>query len=337
MFVGGLFRSCDGARLVSGFLPSKAVLWFTSSVGSVVGKFCSKDERVSISQLRYVFPDGLPEDFSKLARQAFRHVGEAAGELLLWNRFLPSREKVAAQLRKGLRPPEMMSITAEGDAIVEKLLESGTGAVGLSAHLGSFELLAAYLARRGLKCSVIGRSPNYPLFEKAIRKFRQSYGVNVIWSDAPDASRQIINAARSGHVICTLIDQDTKWKSDFSPFFGLEAACPSAPIQLALRYELPIFTSFIVRTAPLSHQISIEPILFDPANPQVRAEILKVYHERLEQLIRLYPEQYIWWHRRWRRRPGVDYTQSPQLLRNSSQYREWLDQRERTPLPAGCL
>ncbi len=352
--IGMLLQLCRIARTISSFFPSRTVLWFTSWAGSVVGKFCSREEKISIAQIRYAFPEGLPErvlaanksewssrpdfrefdthgdkaevsveEYRALANRVFRHVGESVGELLLWKRFLRHRESI---LKRGVETGQRQEkIISEGADIIEDLRRSGVGAVGLSGHLGSFELLAAYLAECGLKCSVIGRSPNYPLLEKVIREFRQAFGVEIIWSDAADAPRQMVRAVRSGRVICALIDQDTKWKSDFSPFFGLEAASPAGPIQLAMRYELPIFTSFIVRTSPMSHLVTTETVPYCATDPEAKSKILRIYNDRLENLIRLHPEQYIWWHRRWRRRPGVDYGHSPQLLRNASQYREWLE------------
>lgn len=339
VLIEALLYLVKSACVLVALLPSRFVLWLTSLAGSLVGKCCAKDGKVSVAQLRYAFPQGLgtgeltessgaradeePVDRSAdLAKQAFRHVGEAVGELLIWKRFVHIRKN--PRTGEQSKTPQRESIVGEGNEIIDDICRSGRGAVGLSAHLGSFELLAAFLAGRGLKCSVIGRSPNYPSLERVIREFRQAYGVEVIWSNASDAARQMITAIRNGRVICALIDQDTKWNSEFSPFFGLEAASPIAPIQLALRYDLPLFTSFIVRSSPMSHQVLTEAIPYRTGDLQAKGKILRTYNERLEKLIRRFPEQYIWWHRRWRRRPGVNYEESPELLRNGLQYRQWL-------------
>lgn len=312
-------------RFIAKLLPSRPVLWFSSFAGGVTGKFCGKDRRISIAQLGYVFPNGAPKNdeapsdltLERIANDAFRHVGESFGELLMWEKFLRPKEN----------SPE--SITSATDAAIENLRKSRSGALGLSAHFGSFELLAAYLAERGLPCAVIGRSPNYPALERAVKRFRSAYGVSVIWADAPDGARQIVHALRKGMVICALIDQDTKWKSEFSPFFGLEAASPTAPILLAMRMKVPMFTSFIVRTERLRHVVTTELIDYDASRPDEQLNILRVFNSRLERLIQAHPEQYIWWHRRWRRRPGVDYHLEPWLLPGRSEYANWLAERKR--------
>lgn len=330
-----LLRLCWGSRLVLRRLPTPLVLRCTSSIAGIVSRFCTRDTAIIDAQLRYAFPDGdsRPQRGELLGRDIFRHVGESVGECLLWERFL-SRQNQGCRPRNDTGKRKESIVDCSGD-LLEDLVASNTAAIGLSGHLGSFELLAAYLAHRGLKCSVIGRAPNYPVLENIVRSLREGYGVEVIWSNSPAAPRELISAIRRGRVICALIDQDTRWKSAFSPFFGLDAACPVAPIQLALRFRLPIFTSFIVRAAPMQHQVYSQILDYQSDDPNAQHQILKTYNQRLESWVCRYPEQYIWWHRRWRRRPGVDYAVAPQLLRSSSQYREWLsgmaEHRARTP------
>ena len=45
----------------------------------------------------------------------------------------------------------------------------------------------------------------------------------------------------------------------------------------------------------------------------------------LERLIEQYPEQWLWWHRRWRRRQGIDYRRNPKLVPDHNAYLAWLD------------
>lgn len=56
------------------------------------------------------------------------------------------------------------------------------------------------------------------------------------------------------------------------------------------------------------------------------AFVLKEYNSLVEELIREYPSQWFWWHRRWRRRPGIDYEKTPQALRGSTEYLVWLSE-----------
>jgi KDO2-lipid IV(A) lauroyltransferase len=154
---------------------------------------------------------------------------------------------------------------------------------------------------------------------------RLDYGVELIWRDAPDSGRQIIKALKDGRVVCALLDQDSNLTNSFAPFFGIQAASPSGPIQLAIRHRVPLFTSFIVRTSPLEHRIETVEIPYDLNDQQAAQKALEVYNQRLESFILRYPDQWIWWHRRWRRRPNVNYKEQPELLRSTEEYIKWLD------------
>jgi hypothetical protein len=53
-------------------------------------------------------------------------------------------------------------------------------------------------------------------------------------------------------------------------------------------------------------------------------DILKEYCRRIEAVIAEHPGQWLWWHRRWRRRPGIDYNANPDQLLGAKDYVTWL-------------
>lgn len=341
--------SCSLLRVTARILPSRLVLAFGSAMGELVGRFCARDREISVAQLRFAGYSGgqdagsasgssqpvkgWSEDAHTVTRNAFRHMGTSIAELIIWERFFGSLSITGCGDGKGRDSdasasagsnPDDVRVASIDHGIFQELRDSGSGALGLSGHFGSFELLAAFLAKQGLPCSVIARSPNYPALANAIRELRRAYGVDVIWSESADAPRQIIQAMRRGQIICALVDQDTKFKSEFAPFFGVDAASPSGPIALALRHKLPIFTSFIRRTGHMHHEVTttrIDPCAYRSSGCK---GVLQVFNSRLEEMICRDPSQYIWWHRRWRRRPGTDYDARPELLPSRMNYLAWL-------------
>jgi lauroyl/myristoyl acyltransferase len=345
-------------------LPSRFVLAFTSAVGEITGRLCHRDRSITLAQLHFSFPGGdprqenaplpgssdrrdkelcgnasleqfsgeaEPERLARLSLDVFRHTGECVGEVLIWERIF--RTKNNSIYHKGIPDLSAASsyeyVTATGEELIRDLVRRGQGAVGLSAHFGCFELIAIYLAKHGIPVTVIGRKPNSPVFSKVLEDARRSYGVEMIWRDTAHAARKIIEAGEKKHVIAVLIDQDTNLKSGFSRFFGLEAASPVTPLELAARFRMPVFTCFITRTSRMHHHITTEQIDYRPDDPEAVQQMLDAFSQRLEDLVRAYPEQWIWWHRRWRRRPGINYKQQPELLRSTAQYVEWLREKTR--------
>jgi KDO2-lipid IV(A) lauroyltransferase len=135
---------------------------------------------------------------------------------------------------------------------------------------------------------------------------------------------KILKALRSGATISALIDQDTKLESAYAPFFGLDAASPSGLIKLAVRKNIPILSCFIVRSGPDNYQLHSKIIDYDSSSADSLNSIVCRYNQELERVISLYPEQWVWWHKRWRRRPGVDYNANPNELKNSVDYSGWI-------------
>ncbi len=318
-------------------LPLSVSLRIGAVIGWTIGQFCRRERSVVEAQVRYLLratsknnyllPDTpahlagpqlpKPEDISKFSSKVFTHVGKLSAEALNIPRLLE-------------RDPNSESgfkyITSTGQEVYNKIIRDKVGAISLSAHLGCWELLAAFHVASGVTVTAIGRVPNYVWLAEVIRKVREAYRTETVWRDESSAMRKLMGAIKQGRVLAALIDQDTSLGNVFSPFFGLSAASPEGPIRIGVKNRLTIISTFIVRTGPMQHHIISRKIDYDPDDPDAVTKITKTYNEHLEDLIVRYPKQWIWWHRRWRRRPGIDYERHPEQLPGTRQYIEWLDQ-----------
>ena len=343
-----IFRA---ARTILGVFPLRPWLALCDRVGRFTGRRFSRETNIALAQIGYVtaylrarkqpeisalrpghsLPLSIPVTHVPLAEcepapllgEVFGHIGRAFGEAMAIERFIkPINKQPGSPLIE--RGQQLAHVTSTGQERVYEILDQGKALVALSGHIGCFELLAAYHVRVGVPLSVVGRVPNVGILEKVVRAVRGSYGVDVLWRDDPTSARRFMQAVKEGRVIAALIDQDTSLESAYSSYFGIDAAIPIGVLRLALRYKLPVFSSFIVRTGYLDHHVITEEIPYDPADPDAIPKILDVFSSRLEELVCRYPDQWLWWHRRWRRRPGVDYNANPETLPSSANYVEWM-------------
>lgn len=192
------------------------------------------------------------------------------------------------------RAPEYLKI--EGADSLERALNRGQGLVVLSAHIGNWELLAAFIAERTQALSVVGREANYAGFQQVLSRIRRSNGIKTIWRANPGSARQIIKDLRANRVIGVLVDQDTDVESMVVPFFGRAAKCPSTIIEIAKRNGAQIVIGFAFRENARCYKINIHEVPHSLSNEQ----ILLLYNQRLESYILQYPEQWVWFHKRWR-------------------------------------
>jgi Kdo2-lipid IVA lauroyltransferase/acyltransferase len=289
------------------YLPAPLVVRLGGFLGWMVSFFCPREIAIGAAQVRFArrkYPQmGGSDSPEALARMAFRHVGESIAELFLFEHLLSSGGCVVAN-----EVPEREVFLAEKKPLL-----------AISGHLGNFELLCAYHVKNGFDVTTFGKEPRYTSLSQFVDELRTAYGTRSVWRDGRKAAAAMIADIRAGKVLALLLDQDTDLRNAFSPFFGLSAASPVAAIELAVRLEVAIATTFIMREGPLRHRIITEFINYDPKDPLAGEKILRLYSERLEALIVQYPGQWLWWHRRWRRRP--ESTE----VRSTKEYIEWLE------------
>jgi len=141
---------------------------------------------------------------------------------------------------------------------------------------------------------------------------RARSGVTTIERDRPQAGRAILRTLRANRILALLIDQDTRGPRVFVPFFGRPAATPSGVATLALRMHAPVIAVFIHRRGEAGHLIRFLPPFppADAARDDVQT-LTNAYTAAIEAQIRAYPEEWVWWHRRWRRQPVAPAATSP--------------------------
>ena len=137
---------------------------------------------------------------------------------------------------------------------------------------------------------------------------RSRLGVRTVLRGSGGAARQILRTLRSGDVLGAIIDQDIKIDGVFVEFFGRPAYTPTGPVALALRAGSPVVLGCTWREPDGAQRVRFDPPidLALQAGEHRKAAIHRYTAEFtawLEARIREHPEQWVWIHRRWRRRP----------------------------------
>ena len=93
----------------------------------------------------------------------------------------------------------------------------------------------------------------------------------------------------------------------FVDFFALPACTTPGPARLALLSRAPLLPVFLVRQGESErHHIVVLPEI-EPARSGDRAADIVATTQRcsavIEDMLRRYPEQWIWFHKRWNTRP----------------------------------
>lgn len=272
--------------LLLGSLPRSAALACGRSLGRLAWALSRRDRRRSFEHLAIALPE-LPErERQRIARQAFLQQGMNAAELLY-------------VLRRGADEIRL-HIEVEGWENVEAARKTGRPILILTGHCSNWELIAVPLTANGLPPAAIARPADDPRIQELIVKIRRRLGTTTIARGERGAARQILGVLRSGGAIAMLIDQDTKVDGVWVPFFGRPAFTPVGAAELAIKQDMRVIPSFIERNPDGGLLVRFLPVLELPKNPREATALMTA---AIEDQIRRRPEQWVWWHKRWRRQP----------------------------------
>ncbi len=191
-------------------------------------------------------------------------------------------------------------IEVEGARHLDRALEEGRGAVLVTGHFGSWELMGCALVMMGYPITfAIGVQRN-PLVQRMMNDLRRGAGIDVIEAKSV---LSLVRTVKSNKFVAMLSDQDAGPDGVFVDFMGAPASTPQGPARLALLTRSPVITGFITRLDTVRHRITLEPpIRWDTAMDRQQAifYITQEYTKTLESYVRGRPEHWLWGHRRWK-------------------------------------
>lgn len=238
------------------------------------------------ANLRLVFPQWDRERRRRFGRDVLIHLGWNIADFLRMDRLSPRR---------------IQSLVRCADfSTFERAFRRGRGVVVVTGHVGNWELLAAYVASRGYPVSVVARSLREGVWDRWIRGTRERAAVRVLDRDREGLS--MVRALRKGEVLGILLDQATQVESVRVPFLGHDARTPVGPARLARKTGAALLPMVIQMNSERGHTVTVgrEVELPADATDDSVVEATARCNEVLGELIMTHPEQWVWFHERWR-------------------------------------
>ena len=276
----GLYRLARG--LVSVMSPAASAR-FGASVGSAFYHLSRRRREIIDFNLELAFPEMEAAGRSELGREVSRHFGRVALDAVRVQRLTPD------ELRS--------EVTLEGEDHLQRAVAAGEGFFLLSAHLGSWEvaaLMAGLLIPGGI--SVIHRPLDNPLLDAELEDLRATFGNRALGKS--NVSREVLAEIKSGGVVGILIDQRPRGVDFEVDFFGHPAKTHPILARFSRRTGAPVVPIFGYWDAPARYTVSFgEPIEPDGLDD---GPLTERYMAATEAAIRRRPEQWLWYHDRWR-------------------------------------
>jgi KDO2-lipid IV(A) lauroyltransferase len=272
-------------------LPRRWGLALFAGLGSFAFRLFRKDRERAIENIARAFPGADPLIVQAIAKGSFKVLGRNAFDAL--RLVFLSGDQVLRLCR------------VEGEEHLKAASEEGNGVIAVTGHIGSWELLAAYFSEKGYKVGVIARDIRDSRLNELLVSMRKRHGIVSI----PRGSSAIAGyrVLRRGEILGMLLDQDIDVDGVFVPFFGVPAHTPRGAAAFALRSGAAVVPLAIHIQPDSLHRITVLPRLEIPggnlSEEQRIDELTCRCTEAVERLIRIYPQQWVWFHQRWRKRP----------------------------------
>lgn len=276
-----------GIMRLAAMLPLRLLV----AIGSITGEFlyllAFERRRVAAINLSIAFPDSSPAEIRRLNRACFRNVSIGVLEIgLTW--WAPERVRRLTEIR--------------GLEHLEAAQRDGKGAMLLTGHFTCIEVGLPVLSAHATLQAMYKR-PHNRLMDKFMERHRGRFTAIIAGHHSPIG---LIKGLKRGHAMWYAPDQDFGGKDTvFVPLFGLEATALTAPARIAAMADVPVMPCCIERKTG-GYLLTIGSPLAGFPSGDDRQDALTI-NRATEQLVRQNPEQYLWIHKRYKRRPDGSF------------------------------
>jgi KDO2-lipid IV(A) lauroyltransferase len=273
-------------------MPRKMALFIGGWIGLAAWGVLNKDRAKIDRHLKIAFGDEMDARRRReIGRNFFVNSGKNLVDVLRFKKHYT----------RDIKP----IVTVEGREHFDRAYKAGRGMIGVTGHIGNFELLAVHMASLGYQIAVIGRELYDPRLDALLVSNRAKMGLtNISTTDSP---KKYLSWLKEGKALGVLIDTDSmRVRSMFIPAFGRLSNTPVGQTILGLRAGSEFVPMACVRIPGDRYKIIVKPPIEYRLTDDLEADVEKVTSlctKALEEIIREYPDQWIWIHNRWNTRP----------------------------------
>ncbi|WP_308916107.1 lysophospholipid acyltransferase family protein [Jannaschia sp. LMIT008] len=260
-------------------LPFHARQTVTGQVTEALVRLSPSLRNRALDNLAHVRPDMSMAQRRALTLAAARNVGRSLAAI--W--FAPD----AARACRG------EPIHGPGLAVLDRAKAEGRGAIVVSGHYGEWDTIRHLLRERGLEVGALYRPNNNEHYDPIFLAGIEVAGGPIV-PRGTKGFRVMLRHVRDGGFMALLPDQAMR---DGTPlrFLGRPALTSLNAAELALRYDVPLVPAFAPRIDGRPRVTIQAPIpRTDPAT------MMQDFNDRLSERVNAHPEQWHWFHRRWK-------------------------------------
>jgi len=278
-----------------GLLPRGAAIRTATWILLAVPKLLPKLRKTGLRNLEIAFPEKTVAERDAILRGTFENLGRVLGDLSQFRKY--TRERLA----------ELIDFNLDDETKnLYEMQKTGQGFLITTGHLGNWEMLVLGFAALYEPISYLARPLDNPMLDDMLNARRTTFGNTPI--NKKNSARLAIAILRDGGILGILSDVNAQVKEGvFVPFFGVPACTSSGAAVMAIRSNALIYPTFCVWDKNIDRYKFVHGTLLKPVNSGDRKQDIidttAAFTAEIEKIVRAYPDQWMWIHRRWKTRP----------------------------------
>lgn len=274
------------------WIPRDGVRFFGSLIGVLWFDIFRLRRKIVLDNLKIAFPEQSEEWRTHQGRQSIMKMGANALELFT----LPSLDEKWIAKNAVIHNWERL----------EQAKAKGQGVFLLSLHMGAYDIAASLMSMRGQETYLISKFFKNKFLNDLWFSIRSSQGMKFIDPHGRTNAFDILKALKSNAGVIFVTDQFMgKPFGVESTFFGRRTGTAKGLGLFVIKTGAPVVPVYSVTGDDGKLHLIFEPeietaSLIDEDKEKSIARLTERFNRELETIIRKYPNEWLWVHRRWK-------------------------------------
>ena len=248
--------------------------------------------KVVTRNLRNAFPEKTESEITSISKKFYRHFSDLTLETIKMRSMKP------AEFDKRMKVNNV--------GLVNQYFDKGKSVLVLTMHYNNWEwgtYISVILKHKSL---AVYKPLQDATFDKFMNETRTKFGTELIRNE--QIYKRVLNAEKQNEPVFIWLAGDQTppvFHKSWFRFLNQDALFYPGPAIISKRFSQPVFFQKIEKTGRGIYETTFELLI---ENPEIytETEIIKIYIQRMEEVIREKPEFYIWSHKRWKHKRPAD-------------------------------
>jgi KDO2-lipid IV(A) lauroyltransferase len=275
-----------------GALPRPLARWLAAAAMRLLLLLLPKLRKTAEFNLKLAFPEWTERQRREVTKRMTRNLGWMAAEFARMPRYTQKNIESVVVL--------------DGHENFLAGQSRGKGVLYLTGHIGAWELSSYAHALYGFPLHYMARPLDNKFVDALVNRYRGWSGNKPIYKN--EAARMMLRVLKEAGTVGILADQNTMpGEGVFVDFFGVPACTTTGLARVALHTDAAVVPGYAFWDEHLrKYRLRFEPPVELARTGDTERDILentRRFAKVIEEIVRKYPEQWIWIHARWKNRP----------------------------------